>query len=50
MQDERVNEMQTEESQQRAAAPQRKRKVVLSPELNEVLQMLKTLEGKPAAG
>lgn len=41
--------MPNEDSQQ-PASQTRKRKPVLSPELREVLHMLKTLEGKPATG
>lgn len=48
--DEKVGDMQAEESQQPAQQQGRKRKTVLSPELREVLHMLKSLETKPAQG
>lgn len=48
--DEKVGNMQTEDTQQPAPSPARKRKTVLSPELREVLHMLKSLETKPAQG
>jgi len=48
--DEKVRSMQVEENQQPAQGPGRKRKTVLSPELREVLHMLKSLEAKPAQG
>lgn len=46
--DHQVGEMPN--SQQPSQTPARKRKAVLSPELQEVLQMLKSLEAKPAQG
>lgn len=42
--------MQGEDTQQPVQGQGRKRKTVLSPELREVLQMLKSLEAKPAQG
>ena len=42
--------MQAEDTQLPAQTPGRKRKTVLSPELREVLHMLKSLEAKPAQG
>lgn len=42
--------MQSEDTQQPATGQGRKRKAVLSPELREVLHMLKSLETKPAQG
>ena len=48
--DEKVGSMQSEDSQQPAQNQSRKRKAVLSPELREVLHMLKSLETKPAQG
>ena len=48
--DDKVGNMQSEDTQQPAHAPGRKRKTVLSPELREVLHMLKSLEAKPAQG
>jgi hypothetical protein len=48
--DEKVGRMQSEESQQGSQTQGRKRKPVLSPELREVLHMLKSLETKPAQG
>ena len=48
--DEKVGRMQSEDSQQPAQTQGRKRKTVLSPELREVLHMLKSLESKPAQG
>ncbi|MCA3561097.1 MAG: hypothetical protein IOC82_08740 [Aestuariivirga sp.] len=45
-----MSKMQDEESQQPAQTSGRKRKSVLSPELREVLHMLKSLETKPAQG
>jgi hypothetical protein len=48
--DEKVGDMQAEEPQQPAQSQGRKRKTVLSPELREVLHMLKSLEAKPAQG
>ena len=48
--DEKVGRMQSEDSQQVAQPQLRKRKPVLSPELREVLHMLKSLETKPAQG
>ncbi|WP_161957351.1 hypothetical protein [Aestuariivirga litoralis] len=48
--DEKVGRMQTDDTQQAAQPAVRKRKPVLSPELREVLHMLKSLETKPAQG
>jgi hypothetical protein len=48
--DEKVGRMQSEDSQQPVQNQGRKRKTVLSPELREVLHMLKSLESKPAQG
>jgi|GEM_PF-5661154 len=48
--DNKVGHMQAEEPQQPMQSPGRKRKTVLSPELREVLHMLKSLETKPAQG
>jgi hypothetical protein len=48
--DEKVGRMQSEEPQQGSQPQGRKRKAVLSPELREVLHMLKSLETKPAQG
>ncbi len=48
--DEKVDNMQAEETQQPTQTSGRKRKAVLSPELREVLHMLKSLETKPAQG
>ena len=48
--DVKVSDMQAEETQQPAQGQGRKRKAVLSPELREVLHMLKSLETKPAQG
>jgi hypothetical protein len=48
--EEKVSNMQAEETQQPAQGQGRKRKTVLSPELREVLHMLKSLETKPAQG
>lgn len=45
-----VGAMPSEETQQRPAPQGHKRKDILSPELREVLHMLKSLEAKPAAG
>lgn len=42
--------MQSEDTRQPAPSPPPKRKTVLSPELREVLHMLKSLETKPAQG
>ncbi len=42
--------MQSEDSQQPVQNQGRKRKPVLSPELREVLHMLKSLEAKPSQG
>ena len=42
--------MQSEDSQQTVQNQGRKRKPVLSPELREVLHMLKSLEAKPSQG
>ena len=50
VEDDKVGNMQAEETQQPAQTPGRKRKTVLSPELREVLHMLKSLETKPAQG
>ncbi|MCA3555712.1 hypothetical protein [Aestuariivirga sp.] len=46
----KMGKMQDQESQQPAQTPGRRRKSVLSPELREVLHMLKSLETKPAQG
>lgn len=48
--DDKVGKMQAEDSQQPAQGQGKKRKTVLSPELREVLHMLKSLETKPAQG
>ena len=48
--DDKVANMQSEDTQQPAQSPGRKRKTVLSPELREVLHMLKSLATKPAQG
>jgi hypothetical protein len=48
--DDKVDRMQAEEPPQTAQGQGRKRKTVLSPELREVLHMLKSLETKPAQG
>jgi len=48
--DDKVENMQAEETQQPVQPQGRKRKTVLSPELREVLHMLKSLETKPAQG
>jgi hypothetical protein len=48
--DDKVDNMQAEETQQPSQGQGKKRKSVLSPELREVLHMLKTLETKPAQG
>jgi len=48
--DDKVGNMQSEDTQQPVQSPGRKRKTVLSPELREVLHMLKSLETKPAQG
>ena len=48
--DDKVSNMQSEDTQQPAQSPGRKRKTVLSPELREVLHMLKSLETTPAQG
>jgi hypothetical protein len=48
--DEKVARMQAEDSQQPVKNQGHKRKAVLSPELREVLHMLKSLEAKPAQG
>lgn len=48
--DDKVGRMQSEDSQQPVQNQGRKRKPVLSPELREVLQMLKSLEAKPSQG
>lgn len=48
--DHEVGEMQLENPQQPAQSTGRKRKAALSPELREVLHMLKSLEAKPAQG
>lgn len=45
-----VGAMPAEDTQQRQAPQGHKRKEALSPELREVLHMLKSLEAKPAAG
>ena len=50
VEDEKVGNMQAEETQQPVQTPGRKRKTVLSPELREVLHMRKSLETKPAQG
>lgn len=50
IEDDKVGTMQSEDTPQPAQSPGRKRKVVLSPELREVLHMLKSLEAKPAQG
>lgn len=48
--DDKVDNMQAEETQQPTQSTGRKRKTALSPELREVLHMLKSLETKPAQG
>ncbi len=48
--DDKVGRMQSEETQQPVQNQGRKRKPVLSPELREVLHMLKSLEAKPSQG
>ena len=48
--DDKVGRMQSEDSQQPVQNQGRKRKPVLSPELREVLHMLKSLEAKPSPG
>lgn len=48
--DDKVGEMQAEDTRQPVQTPGRKRKTVLSPELREVLHMLKSLETRPAQG
>jgi len=50
IEDDKVGKMQAEDTQQPAQGQGRKRKTVLSPELREVLHMLKSLETKPAQG
>ena len=49
-QDEKVSSMPGEETQQRQVPQGQRRKEILSPELREVLHMLKSLESKPATG
>ena len=46
----REDDMPSEDVQQQQTPQARKRKEILSPELREVLHMLKSLEAKPAAG
>lgn len=48
--DDKVGRLQMDDPQKPAQGQSRKRKAVLSPELSEVLHMLKSLEAKPAQG
>lgn len=50
IEDDKVGNMQAENNQQPAQSQGSKRKAVLSPELREVLHMLKSLEAKPGQG